>query len=520
MKSENPSIKPSIIDNVVGLFSPKAKSKRLYYKVAAHVVETHIKERKYEGASKGDRLSGWRTPSTSGNVAAAGAIRSLRDRARDLRRNNAHGDGAVETIAADTVGDGIRVKFSVEDNPEKEKLINDIWKQWSESTACDHSNISELAELQTLVMEGTVESGEVIGRFRRVVPDEGNPLGLEIQLLESDFIDSSRFSQLSNSDNEIINGIEYEKSGKPVNYYLFESHPGGQSPFSLNKFKSNPIPAAEIMHIFKPGRLNTMRGVSWFNSIMIRLRDYDEYQDAQLLRQKIASCFAAFVHDIEGVSDNLSTKEKEEILGEVLEPGIIEHLGPGKTVTFGNPPTVEGIGEYSSVVLRECAVGMHMSYEAFTGDLSQVNFSSAKLGQNKYNRRIKRWQKNIMIAKFLKPVSKEFLKSLLLLGIRTDDVKIRFILPGVQMIDPTKEVPAKLKEIRGGLKPLSDAIEESGNDPEEHFSQYAKDNEKIDSLGLTFDSDPRNTNITGNTQTQEADTQTDGDDDEETSEDA
>ena len=66
-------------------------------------------------------------------------------------------------------------------------------------------------------------------------------------------------------------------------------------------------------------------------ALILKLRDLDEYDDAELVRKKIEACFAAFV----------TGAEDEETLGaaaiaadghrvEAFEPGMIEYLAPGK----------------------------------------------------------------------------------------------------------------------------------------------------------------------------------------------
>ena len=56
------------------------------------------------------------------------------------------------------------------------------------------------------------------------------------------------------------------------------------------------------------------------------------------------------------------------------------------------------------------------------------------------------------------------------------------------MIDPTKEVPATVNAIKGGLLTLSEAIRQSGRDPENHLAEYKKDFDAVEKLGLTLDS--------------------------------
>jgi len=65
-------------------------------------------------------------------------------------------------------------------------------------------------------------------------------------------------------------------------------------------------------------------------------------------------------------------------------------------------------------------------------------------------------------------------------------------MPKLLMIDPTKEIEAQITAIRGGLKTLSEAIREQGNDPEKQLEEMAKDNGLLDQYKLKLDSDPRN----------------------------
>ena len=51
--------------------------------------------------------------------------------------------------------------------------------------------------------------------------------------------------------------------------------------------------------------------------------------------------------------------------------------------------------------------------------------------------------------------------------------------------------------VRGGFKSRSAVINEMGYDEEDVDRQVAADNARADSLGLTFDSDPRKTNASG-----------------------
>jgi capsid protein len=68
------------------------------------------------------------------------------------------------------------------------------------------------------------------------------------------------------------------------------------------------------------------------------------------------------------------------------------------------------------------------------------------------------------------------------------------------MIDPTKEIPAMINGIRGGLISLSEVHRQSGFNSDSLLEEIAKDNARLDALGIVIDSDPRKTMKAGTAQ--------------------
>jgi len=167
----------SWIDRAVGYFSPQAGLRRLRARMAADIVLRH-----YEAAAASRRTQGWRRTSGDANAVLTGALARLREHARDLVRNNPHAKSAIGTIADHTVGWGIVAK----PNP-MNKAVADVWKAWAESTACDSDGRHDLAGLQKLAWRTVVESGEVLIRRRRRLPDDGLPLPLHIMTRDGQF---------------------------------------------------------------------------------------------------------------------------------------------------------------------------------------------------------------------------------------------------------------------------------------------------------------------------------------------
>ncbi len=489
-------VQDNFIDKVVNYVSPVAGAKRSRARLLKNQIDS-IAKRKYEGAATGRRTDGWISSSTSANLETLGSLTKLRDRSRDLVRNNSYASNAIDVIASNTIGTGIVAQ--IRDFSKSEKKIqtaNTLWKAWAESQACDFDEKHEFGGLQNLCTRGKAEGGEMLIRRRIVKPTDQNPLPLQLQVLEPDFIDSSKNEDL-NGGGRIIQGIEFNSIGKKVAYWLFTSHPGDGNSFP----KSQRVQASEIIHDFRKLRSGQVRGVPYGASSFIKLRDFDEYEDAQLVRQKIAACFTAFIHDIaEPMGDD---DEGDEFDLDKVEPGLIAKLGPGKDVKFGSPPSVQGYLEYVTPTLRSISVGFGVPYELLTGDFSNVNFSSGRMGWLQFHRLIQQWIWIDTVPTVCKRTYQWFTEAALLIGQDLSGTYSEWTPPRREMIDPVSETSSQRDAVRSGLITLSETIKQNGYDPEEHFKQIAEDNKKLDELKITLDSDPRKMSKVGFAQTPE-----------------
>lgn len=447
--------------------------------------------RGYEGASKSKRLSRWKTSNTSANAETWGGLSTLRSRSRDLRRNNPYAARGIQVITSNVVGPGIQVQFRKPGSDLKVTTpLEERWWNWAHTPAIDYDGRHNLFGLQRLISDCVVESGEVLVR-RRIL--SGLAFPVQYQVLEPDFLDTT--VSIGLNGNVVIQGVEFDAQGKRVAYHLFETHPGGNGlDFKPISTKTNRIPASEVYHIFRMDRPGQARGVPWLAPCIVRIKDLDDYEDAQLTRQKIAACFVAFVRDIDpNAADSGFGAEGEDCdASEKVEPGMIEDLPANKQVEFGNPPGVEGYKDYVMVHLHAIAAGLGITYSALTGDLSQVNFSSGRMGHLEFQRNIDTWRKEIIIGQFLEFVVQDFKNYGAILGVSSEGWIHKFIPPRREMIDPTKEVPAAVEAIKAGLSSLSDELMAQGKDPAEHLAQYKGDVELIDQLDLTLTSDARN----------------------------
>lgn len=481
----------NIFDKVVLAISPRRGRDRLLAKIEADNLQRVTM--RYDGAtsSRGGAY-GWRSIGTDANAEIRGQGYKLREIARDMVRNNPYAARGVQVISEGVVGAGIIPNVEAP-TAEAKKQLSNLIKSHCDSVAIDADGRHNLYGLQNLAMRSVAEAGEVlIRRYPRRVED-GLTLPFQLQVLETDFLDTRRDGPLS-AGGFILNGIEYDAKGRRKGYHLFREHPGNVATYRLPD--SSFVPAADVAHIYRMDRPGQMNGVTWFAPVILSMRDFADYEDAQLMRQKIAACFAAFITKTDGAS-NLLLGGKEDpsrdtgLPAEGVEPGMIMRLRDGESVTFGVPPQVEGYRDFSTVTLHKIAVGLGVDYASLTGDNSQGNFANSRMGWLRYHRSVENWQWNMLIPSLCDPVGRWLLDGAALVTGRRFPARVLWTPPRREMFDPAKDIKSAVEAVRGGFSSRSAEVRKLGFDPEDLDDEIKADNDRSDLNGFTFSSDSR-----------------------------
>ena len=479
----------NFLDRLKAVFAPPAP---------ASVRSVPRQKAEYEGASFGRRTESWRRNGLDPNAELNPRVmQALRGIARDMVRNNPHAANGVSKLAQYLVGTGIA--FEVYRDGVIDKALMARAREHFGTTACDAEGRCNLYGLQLQAAQTMIVSGEVLARRRWRRKADKLPLPFAIQLLEPDWMNVLQNTATADGGMR-LQGIELDPIGRRVGYWLYARHPGSILPYSL---ETSMVPADDMIHCYRVYRPGSLHGESWFAPVISRIKDFGEYEDAQLVRQKIAACFTVFrIGDPD--SDSPATVDSNgnpitlEPNNVALEPGVIEDLPPGTDIKFADPPGVDGYEPYSRVSLQAIASGLGLPYEALTGDLSKVSFISGRLGRLDFKQAITTWQTSILIPQFCEPIGRWFIEALELSGVDTTGVTVRWTPPRFPMMSPETEVPAIRDAIRSGQQTLSGAARERGDDPELFFEEWAADAKRLDELGLVFDSDPRKVTQVGN----------------------
>ncbi len=256
----------------------------------------------FEGAATGRRMSAWGTSTAGPSAALFASLANLRSRSRELVRNQALVDGGADSYVANLIGSGINPRWQLkgEGMEALKETIQELWDDWTQEA--DFSQVLDFYGLQSLVCRGLLDAGEILCRLIPRRPEDGLSVPLQIQLLEADHLDETH-NTVSDAGNEIRMGIEIDAEGRRVAYHLWAEHPG--ETFVTHRFRAERrrIPAFQVLHVFRPLRAGQMRGRPWFASIIVRLHELDQYDDAELVRKKAAAMIGAFVTEPMSGSD-------------------------------------------------------------------------------------------------------------------------------------------------------------------------------------------------------------------------
>ncbi|MGE4534662.1 phage portal protein [Halomonas sp.] len=451
----------------------------------------------YEGASSKRRMAGKGTLVSGPNGPIERSLPMLVARSHNAIRNNAYATSAKEKYISNLVGTGIKPQWG-------DETIQALWDRWAGE--CDADGVDNFYGLQSMAVGSQFEAGEALARIRYRRKSDGLAVPMQLQLIEPEHLDPA-YSQAFGG-RLIKMGIEFNAIGQRTVYHLWRFHPHEQITRELNT--RVPVPAEGVIHMYRRQRPGQLRGVPELTSVIVRLYEIDEMQDATLARQKLAQLFGVFVkrktsHDPEDegpmFGELVSMPGEVEPLGE-FTPGGIHYLEDDEEVQFSNPPDIQSqYTEWLRTELLAVAAGAGITYEQLTGDLKGVNYSSIRAGLLEFRRRVEALQATLIVHQWCRRIAAKWLDVAVTSGAlaipgywqgaREHALAIDWIAPKWAWVDPLKEVTADLLEVRAGFKPRSEAAGERGWSIEQLDAEIDRANQSADRFGLLLDSDPR-----------------------------
>ena len=347
----------------------------------------------YEGSSTSSRMGKWGADNTSPSGIDQSELGLLQRRSRDMVRNTPWAGRAITADTANEIGSGIVVKPdtpNAEFNSELKQLIADY------APHADSAGTLSIYGIQSLAVRARRESGEAFIRIRPRQINDGLPIPVQFQLIESDYCPAS-FTQQASNGNKIKSGIEFNAIGRIVAYWMYRDHPADGG----NLADMVRVPAEQIIHHFIPLRPGQIRGVPSGVQAFVRSYTYDQFDDAELVRKKNRAQFTGVIQQ-----PKLETEDDwmfnpitgEPITGDNIgslniEPGTFPSLLPEEEIVlFDGDKGGSNDQDFAKRQLLGIAAAYGTPYQIMTGDYSDVNDRVWRAIINQYRREIEQIQ--------------------------------------------------------------------------------------------------------------------------------
>ena len=459
----------------------------------------------YDAASRGRLVAGF-SPGSRGPIRETdSAIVLTRDRARDLARNNPFAARILDQLVGDLIGTGVMPQIVARDRAGRVVTgegdrAEDVHAEWA--AQCVSGSHLHLGGQQGLVVRCMAEAGEALVRRRPRLPEDGMAIPLQVEGLEPDYLDALKNEQLANRG-RIIQGVQFSPWGKIEGYWLHQEHPSESWPISAS-LSSLFVPAADVAHVFEALRLGQVRGISWLHAVAIALRDLDDFHLAERIRKKGEAAITAFVQvddeesealfgqlvtDSDPAAEDTRPYLAHDVHGlptETVTPGAIVFAHGGKQVVLNHPTPVAGMEEYERIALRSIAVGARITYEALSGDLSQVNWSSYRAGRITYQRGIRMLRETLIAPLLLAPVFGWFVAAAQVASrLRSDLVYVPdWTFPAFESVNRLDDIRADMLDREARLNSRQRQLRERARDPETITREIEEDEADLRARGL------------------------------------
>ena len=436
-------------------------------------------QRTFAAARPGRLTDGWSSMTSSADMESVSSLTTLRNRSRALIRDNAHAKRAQQVIVNNVIGLGIGLQAGLQNNrgrllTNENSAIENAWEQWCKADACHIGGSLHFADLERLLIAEWFAAGDVFVRIHR---SGRGAVPISLEVIEAERM-ADEWESPSINGNLVRQGVECDPYNRPVAYWMHEFHPGDpRRPMVQDRLIR--VPAEEIIHLRTVDRWPQVRGVPLMHAGMSRLHQLGEFQDAAVVAARIGAekvmilketedgRFAESLGDDGGTNDGTLTWSSGK--------GQVDILPAGTDVASWSPNYPDtNFGPFVNAALRDIAAAFGISYESLTGDYSQSNYSSSRMGQlNERDgwRVLQQWYIRAVRERLYTVWLEAAILSRAIPAISVPDYVARpqfyravtWKPRGWSWVDPTKEVAAYKEAEKAGYITKGDIIAQTGN---------------------------------------------------------
>lgn len=490
-----------------------------------------------EGASQLSReLATWFAPTSSPDALINPAKETVDARSRDMTINDGYAIGAMAIHKDSIVGS----QFKLNASPAFAQLGKDeVWAEefqseveakftlWAESMNHwpDASRNNTLTGLVRLAVGTHFMCGEVLAAVEWI-KSSGRPYYTAIQMLETD-----RLCNPEDADDTLFlrRGVERNRYGEAIAYHIRQGYKNDfYADTASYKWKRvearKPWGRIQMIHLLEQMRPDQTRGVSEMVSVLKQMKMTQKFQDVVLQNAVLNATYAATIESelppeaaYSQIGQGGTNSQAVEFLKQVaaytgsaknlqIDGVKVPHLFPGTKFKLLNAGSPGGVGEtFEQSLLRHTAAGLGLSYEQFSRDYTQTNYSSARASANetyKYMQARKKavadkfathvyalWLEEAMNAGDIDSITKDMPN--FYEGMNKEAyTRCTWIGSSRGQIDELKETQAAVMRITSGLSTFEEEIARGGKDYREVFAQRAREKRTLEQLDIVPNEQP------------------------------
>jgi len=500
-KKRREPIKRNFFDRAIEAVSPVRAARRARARLALDALN------KYEGASKVRRaLKEWNPLGEDPDGDLLFDLPELRNRSRELDRNNPIASGAIKTKITNVIGSGLRLRSHIdrdalgmtEDQADAwERATEREWRLFWESKDCDVARTCNGHALTRQAYHQALVNGDVIILLPKV-KRKGFPYALKIQVIEGDRLCNADDAM---DDEKLRGGVEKDEYGAPVRYHIAKYHPGDYKNSSAQSWSKIPAFGAKtglrnVIHLFKQYRPGQSRGIPDLTPIIETIKQLGRYTEAEIMAAVISGFFTVFIESETGTTDFDYSNLGDETGGREgdddikLGPGLVVGLGEGETIKETNPGRPNSsFDPFVQAIFRQVGMALEIPFEVLIKHF-QSSYSAARGALNEFWKFVmseRRW----IYDDFLMLVYEVFLWEAVASGrvpapgffsdpiIRKAYLGCDFVGPTKGQLNETVEVKAAAERVKEGFSTRTiEAANINGTDWERNHEQQAKEERK------------------------------------------
>ena len=391
----------------------------------------------------------------------------------DFRRNNPVVASICRLRETDVVGPGLMAQAQ-SGNEDLDLRLEELWHEFSRSP--DVSQTMTMRELQQQLASLPLvfgDGGMILTTTGRVQLIEGDRIGSKDEENSMFRLNSNKIEDTRKA--KIINGVEVNKSNRPIAYYVGTRWDG-----VLRDVRR--IPAKNFIFHRKRIRPTQIRGVPTLATIADDLQDLDEYDEIEMISAKVSASLSAVVKREGAMDFELAARandDAEERL-ETFEPGQFQYLEPGEDVAVinaGGRPNVDAI-DYCVYRLRKIGSALGIPVEFLLMTIGKTSFSASQGMILLYQQTVESEQRDLMpvlsrlwrwkVSNWIADGRIDYDPN------REDPFNVRWQPPSFRWVNRAAQVKADASYLNMGAQSLDDITASFGTDAQTVLERKAK----------------------------------------------